>query len=126
MLAAVAAVSVAVFVFPKGMSGEYKISSFIYDGTSLTKYASGSYIKVRGTDNNKASEMYIKYDDMHSTLSGYIDTVAEYSNYTKYRFTVTGNYGNFIGKMDYFFIYYYPKGDYLRVELGNGEIRFKK
>ena len=104
---AVAGIILAVMLIPQGIKGEYKISACIYDGTNLTSYAKGSYLKVNGTDNNKANTLYVYFDGLSSTVSGYLDIVSKYSEYTKYKFTVTYNVGDFLGKMDYFYVFYY-------------------
>jgi hypothetical protein len=105
------------------INGTYNLAKTVVNGYSMTadETESASYIDVSPMGDNLMTTYYQNIGDKATLMSGYISEVYKMDDYTQYKFWISGTSGGVVQTDDWFYLYYYPDGDKIKVEFGLDE-----
>jgi hypothetical protein len=91
---------------------------------------SASYIDVTPSGDNLMVLYYQHISDEATLMSGYISEVYKTDDHIQYKFWISRTSGGVVETDDWFYLYYYPENDNIKVEFGLddgiGEFWFSK
>jgi hypothetical protein len=114
------------------INGTYNLAKTVVNGYSMTADTteSASYIDVTPSGDNLMVLYYQNIGDESTLMSGYISEVYTLGDYIQYKFWISRTSGGVVETDDWFYLYYYPEGDKIKVEFGLndgiGELWFYK